>query len=601
MELQQFASNNLRISDRILDVEFQDISFVAKEKNGYKKIIDGVSGKFHSGHLTAIMGPSGAGKTSLLNILTGYQVTGTTGTIKCNSSSRKQKGVLQYRKESCYILQDDSLPNLFTVEECMMIASKLKIDNMTKKAREFLINEILTNLSLLKSKNTRCQALSGGQRKRLSIALELVDNPPILFLDEPTTGLDSSSTTQCVEMLKKLAKGGRIVICTVHQPNTQTYEMFDQVYLLAKGRCVYQGPSTNTVPFLASVGLYCPQYHNPADYIMEVVSGEYGDHIDELAEAAQDKKWQNVPTIKLSDTPAVDSKDIIYSNESVTPSKSPSEWKRFFILLKRSSIQLYRDWTISQLKLVLHLLVGLFLGVTFQNCGRDATKVISNLGFLQVGIVYLAYTSMMPAVLKFPSELVILKKENFNNWYKLTTYYAAFLVFDIPQQVLFSTVYCLGCYFVSDQPLEVGRFFSVLFVLVLASLSSSGFGLILGTITSPVNGIFFGAVGLCFFLSVGGFLIIFTHMSKAMYFLSYISYVSFSVEGVMQAIYGYDRGPLHCPEEAEFCQYVSPELVLKDIGMNKPNYWVDIIYLTCTFLTFRTIAFVTLKRKLAMT
>ncbi|XP_050512644.1 ATP-binding cassette sub-family G member 1 isoform X6 [Diabrotica virgifera virgifera] len=547
------------------------------------------------------MGPSGAGKTSLLNILTGYQVTGTTGTIKCNSSSRKQKGVLQYKKESCYILQDDSLPNLFTVEECMMIASKLKIANMAKKAREFLINEILTNLSLLKAKNTRCQSLSGGQKKRLSIALELVDNPPILFLDEPTTGLDSASTTQCVDLLKKLANGGRIVICTIHQPNTQTYEMFDQVYMLAKGRCVYQGPSTNTVPFLASVGLHCPQYHNPADYIMEVVSGEYGDHIDQLAVAAQDKKWQNIPTIKLSDTPAIDSKDnnIIYSDENVTLSKSPSEWKRFFILLQRSSVQLYRDWTISQLKLVLHLLVGLFLGITFQNCGRDATKVISNLGFLQVGIVYLAYTSMMPAVLKFPTELVILKKESFNNWYKLTTYYAAFLVFDIPQQMLFSTVYCIGCYFVSDQPLEVDRFFSVLFVLVLASLSSSGFGLILGTITNPINGVFFGAVGLCFFISVGGFFIMFTHMSNVMYLFSYISYISFSVEGVMQAIYGYGRGQLHCPEEAEFCQYVSSEVLLEDIGMSKPNYWIDIIYLTCTFLTFRTIAFVTLKRKLA--
>ncbi|KAI2474075.1 ATP-binding cassette sub-family G member 1 isoform X4 [Diabrotica virgifera virgifera] len=582
-------------------MEFDTLTFRVKDKGSYKKIIDGVSGKFHCGHLTAIMGPSGAGKTSLLNILTGYQVTGTTGTIKCNSSSRKQKGVLQYKKESCYILQDDSLPNLFTVEECMMIASKLKIANMAKKAREFLINEILTNLSLLKAKNTRCQSLSGGQKKRLSIALELVDNPPILFLDEPTTGLDSASTTQCVDLLKKLANGGRIVICTIHQPNTQTYEMFDQVYMLAKGRCVYQGPSTNTVPFLASVGLHCPQYHNPADYIMEVVSGEYGDHIDQLAVAAQDKKWQNIPTIKLSDTPAIDSKDnnIIYSDENVTLSKSPSEWKRFFILLQRSSVQLYRDWTISQLKLVLHLLVGLFLGITFQNCGRDATKVISNLGFLQVGIVYLAYTSMMPAVLKFPTELVILKKESFNNWYKLTTYYAAFLVFDIPQQMLFSTVYCIGCYFVSDQPLEVDRFFSVLFVLVLASLSSSGFGLILGTITNPINGVFFGAVGLCFFISVGGFFIMFTHMSNVMYLFSYISYISFSVEGVMQAIYGYGRGQLHCPEEAEFCQYVSSEVLLEDIGMSKPNYWIDIIYLTCTFLTFRTIAFVTLKRKLA--
>lgn len=598
MESRTF-SIRLREDRQISEIEFHDVSYSAKIKTGYKKIIDGVSGKFYSGHLSAIMGPSGAGKTSLLNILTGYQISGTSGNIKC-SSSIKIKKVLQYRKESCYILQDDNLPLFFTVQECMMMACNLKIDNITTKAKEFLINEILTNLGLHKAKNIRCRSLSGGQKKRLSIALELVDNPPIMFLDEPTTGLDSSSTTQCVQMLKKLASGGRIIICTIHQPNAQTYNMFDQVYMMAKGRCVYQGPSISTVPFLASVGLHCPQYHNPADYFMEVVSGEYGDYIDILENQAKEDQWKYVPTIKISEPLAVVDNDIVYGNDIDTNVKeTPPEWKRFFILMKKNAIQLYRDWTISQLKVVLHFLVGLFLGITFQSCGRDATKIFSNLGFLQCGVVYLTYTSMMPAVLKFPSELVILKKENFNNWYKLSTYYAAFLVFDIPQQVVYTLVYCLGSYFISDQPPEVTRFFMVFFVQTLSSLSASGFGLIIGTLTDPVNGIFFGAVALALMISVGGFIILFTHMGKVMYFLTYISYISFSTEGLMHALYGFDRAPLNCPYEADYCHITASEDLLKSMGMESPNYWLDVGYLFCSFIAFRTVAFITLRRKLA--
>ncbi|CAG9854168.1 unnamed protein product [Phyllotreta striolata] len=594
-------SRNVRVNDDFEHIEFQNVTYERKVKKAVKKIIDGVSGKFYSGQLSAIMGPSGAGKTSLLNILTGYQVTGISGTIKCSSPTKSKSGHLEYTKKSCYILQDDNLPNLFTVYECMMMACNLKIANLTSKSKEFLINDILNNLSLNKAKNTRVQSLSGGQKKRLSVALELIDNPPIMFLDEPTTGLDSSSTRQCVEMLKKLALGGRIIICTIHQPNAKLYEMFDQIYMMAKGRCVFQGASTNTVPFLSSVGLNCPQYHNPADFIMEVVSGEYGDYTDTLEKAAQEDKWKYVPTIRMKDTRDRIHDDIVYIDQINNTVDTPSEWSRFLILLKRGAVQLYRDWTISQLKLVLHLLIGLFLGVTFQNCGRDAAKVFSNLGFLLCSLVYLSYTSMLPAVLKFPTELSILKKENFNNWYKLTTYYAAFMIFDIPQQVLFSFVYCVSSYFISDQPMELIRFLRVFLILIMACLSASGFGLILGTLTDPINGIFFGAVTLAMMLCVGGFLIIFTHMSSVMYLLTYVSFISFSLEGLMQAVYGYHRGPLFCSEDEDYCQYLSPEMVLKDMGMSKQNYWVDIAYLCGTFILFRSIAFCTLRKRLAKT
>lgn len=128
------------------------------------------------------------------------------------------------------------------------------------------IDMILDSLHLLHTKRTYCGTLSGGQRKRLSIALELLDNRPILFLDEPTTGLDSLSATHCVRLLHNLAHEGRTIVCTIHQPAGTVFEMFDQVYVLAGGRSIYQGSAENTVAFLSSNGLHCPQYHNSADY-----------------------------------------------------------------------------------------------------------------------------------------------------------------------------------------------------------------------------------------------------------------------------------------------------------------------------------------------
>jgi ATP-binding cassette subfamily G (WHITE) protein 1 len=254
--------------EKAIDIEFEDVAFsVSEGRKGRKQIVKGVSGKFKSGELTAIMGPSGAGKTSLLNILTGFQMVGMNGIIKSITNSEVRFGAQHYKKQSCYILQDDHLAPLFTVGEIMNMAADLKVGHsLSSKRKSMLIDDILETLSLEMTKDTRCQRLSGGQKKRLSIALELINNPPIMFLDEPTTGLDSSSSAQCISILKQLARGGRTIICTIHQPSATLYEMFDHVYVMAEGKCIYQGSSLNTVTYLSSVGFNCPQYHNPADF-----------------------------------------------------------------------------------------------------------------------------------------------------------------------------------------------------------------------------------------------------------------------------------------------------------------------------------------------
>nr|CAD7571899.1 unnamed protein product [Timema californicum] len=187
-----------------------------------------------------------------------------TGNISINGEPRDLR---QFRRMSRYIMQEDLVQPFLTVHESMLIAARLKLGNaldMTHKIQA--VEEILSMLRLMGARNTQTCLLSGGEKKRLSIALELVNNPPAIFLDEPTTGLDDLASTQCISLLKMLAEGGRTVVCSIHTPSARLFAMFDHVYIVAEGQCVFQGAGSNIVPFLSSLGMCCPTHYNPADF-----------------------------------------------------------------------------------------------------------------------------------------------------------------------------------------------------------------------------------------------------------------------------------------------------------------------------------------------
>jgi ATP-binding cassette, subfamily G (WHITE), member 1 len=244
--------------------------------------------------------------------------------------------------------------------------------------------------------NHRIRNISGGEQKRLSIAVELVDDPKILFLDEPTTGLDSSSSTQCIRLLKKLADEGRTIVCTIHTPSALLFDLFDEIYAIAEGSCIYQGSSKNLVPFLNELNLPCPESYSPSDFLLEIATNDYGQQNHRLTEKI--RNGSNCDYRNSLETLIEEDLNFQPPNNVESLNYSTSFFQQFIYLLMRNFLTNSRDKTLTLMRLLINIGVGLCFGTIYYNIGNEASFIFD----IQKFIVYSIYH---PMFLGFNSQL----------------------------------------------------------------------------------------------------------------------------------------------------------------------------------------------------
>lgn len=586
-----------------VEIRFQDLSFRASLgfRKGMKEILQNVHGRFLPSQLIAIMGPSGAGKSTLLDVLSGYRISGVRGVVTVNG---RERDLNEFRRISCYITQDDRLQGLLTVRENMKVAADLKLSAKYTLAEKYgIIDEILSMLGLYEASNTRASQLSGGQRKRLSIALELINNPLVMFLDEPTTGLDSASCSLCIRLLKLLASQGRTIVCTIHQPSAALFQNFQHVYILSRGQCLYQGSAENLVPYLDNVNLPCPMYHNPADYVIELACGEHGeDKIGTLVNGVNNGrsiKWfANADSLPPTTNVSVSHKSPRLPGKIRCTSslQETTQLNQLSVIIGRGFTKVRRDATLTHLRIVANVVTGLMLGLLYYRSGQDGSRVLDNYNLLFSILIHHVMSTMMLTILTFPMEMSILAKEHFNRWYSLKSYYIMINIVDVPVAAGCCIIFTLIIYYLSDQPPDINRFTVFQTVSLLTVFIAQSIGYMIGAVFDIINGTFFGPTLVVPMMMFSGFGVNFRDIPSYLYWGTYVSYLRYGLEGYVGSIYGMNRTTLECPEF--YCHYKYPQKFLHDIAMSGDVYWNDIIVLLFILLLTRAGAYYLLRWKI---
>ncbi|KAL7274936.1 hypothetical protein RUND412_002141 [Rhizina undulata] len=474
-----------------LDIHKLEI-FKGKAKD--LSILKGISSRFEAGKLNVIMGPSGSGKSSLLNLMacrlhssffTRYR---SSGKILFNNTHPSDSVI---RSLCAYVTQDDDalLPSL-TVRETLRFAAALRLPKwMSAEDKKQRAEQVLLKMGLKDCADNFIgsefqKGISGGEKRRVTIAVQILMEPKILLLDEPTSGLDAFTAASILSVLRGLADEGCTVISTIHQSRSDLFEKFGNVLLLARGgHVVYSGASAQMLPYFSSLGHICPTTTNPADFALDLITVDL-QRLDK--ETASREKVQKL----------IDNFSSTYSLPSIAESEqvvsSPAELGYMMremapfgiaypVLLRRGLLNFRRQPLLVVARLMQVIGLAVTLALFFAPLGNDYYSVQNRLGFIQQ-ILPLYFVGMLQNVALYPSERDVFYKEHDDGAYGVTAFFFSYLSTEIPCEVVTSLVFAVFAELAVGLPRTPELFFVVAFNAFCVTSCGESMGIFFNTL-----------------------------------------------------------------------------------------------------------------------
>uniref|UniRef100_A0ACD5VXW8 Uncharacterized protein n=1 Tax=Avena sativa TaxID=4498 RepID=A0ACD5VXW8_AVESA len=462
-------------------------------------LLNGVSGSFKPGVLTALMGVSGAGKTTLMDVLAGRKTGGyIEGDISISGYPKKQE---TFARISGYCEQNDIHSPNVTVYESLVYSAWLRLaSDVESETRKMFIEQVmeLVELNSLRDALVGLPGVSGlstEQRKRLTIAVELVANPSIIFMDEPTSGLDARAAAIVMRTVRNTVDTGRTVVCTIHQPSIDIFEAFDELFLMKRGgEEIYVGPlghhSRELIEYfegIQQVSKIKPGY-NPATWMLEVTSHAQEDILGvSFAQVYKnsDLYQRNQSVIReISKAPA-GSKDLYfltrYSQSFVT---------QCMACLWKQNLSYWRNPQYTVVRFFFSLVVGLMFGTIFWRLGgnkRRQQDLFNAMGSMYAAVLFMgiSYSSSVQPVVAV--ERTVFYRERAAGMYSALPYAFGQVVVELPYVLVQSLVYGVIVYAMIGFQWDAKKFCWYIYFMYFTLLYFTYYGMLAVGLTPGYN------------------------------------------------------------------------------------------------------------------
>ncbi|KAM9804396.1 ATP-binding cassette sub-family G member 8 [Neosynchiropus ocellatus] len=587
------------------------------EMKGDKQMaINKLSLRVRSGQMLAIIGSSGCGKTSLLDIITCRNEGGRmkSGDILINGKPNTPQLVT---KSIAHVRQDDRLLPHLTVRETLSFVAKLRLPtHYTQAQRDQRVDDVIAELRLRQCAQTRVgndyvRGVSGGERRRVSIAVQLLWNPGILILDEPTSGLDSFTAHNLVITLSRLARGNRLVLLSVHQPRSDIFQLFDLVVLMSSGSAVYCGAARDMVPYFTGLGYPCPRYCNPSDFYVDLISVDrrspeqeaeclerarvLAEQFTEKVRDTDDHMWKPSGGNMLTSTDSSPQADTPENVVTISREKDklPGKLRQFAILIRRHMYNDYRDLVTILVHGLEALLMSLLVGCLYYGAGDAALSIQDTVALLYMIGALTPFAVVLDVIAKCHTERAMLYHELEDGMYSVTSYFFAKILGELPEHCVFTLVYALPIYWLAGLNDAPDRFllnFLLVWLMVYCSRAMALF--VAAALPTLQTSAFMGNSLFTVFYLTGGFVISLENMWLVASWLSYASFMRWGYEGMLQVQF---RGNMYEIPIGNLTIQIDGIYVVEAMKLNQHPLYSCYLVLLAVCLGFMGLYFLCLK------